>query len=243
MDGRKKIFRTLGVIFFSVGVLLGMVMFILMNWAFLEATYFFGYNVRPEKALSTLRCPLLMTTTDQGTVSLSLTNSTDRDLPFIVRTEFNDFNAATLDRRSYPFKPGETRTLSWPVSSAKTAFGHLILARVYVFSAFTLPSLGGTCGTVVVDLPGLTGVELFKIVLGASLAGMAAGWGFWFAANRPLQKDGIISRRAMSFFTALVVIGLVAGVIGWWGLGLMCAVGCLLMIISVVGYYVQKASQ
>ncbi len=184
-----------------------------------------------------------MTTADKGAVTLSLTNSTDRDLPFLIGTELSDFDAATLDRTTFQFKAGETRTLSWPVGTDNLAFGHLILARVYVFSAFTLPSLGNTCGTVVVDLPGLTGIELFVIVLGGSLAGIAIGWGFWFAGNRPLQKDGIISRRAMSIFTALVVIGLAAGLIGWWGLGLICAVGCLLMIISVVGYYAQKASQ
>ncbi len=243
MDGRKKLFRTLGAIFFSLGVLLGMVTFIFMNWAYLEATYFFGFSAKPEKTATTLRCPLLMTTADKGAVTLSLTNSTDRDLSFLVSTEFNDFDAATLDRTTYPFKAGETRTLSWPVGTDKLAFGHLILARIYVFSAFTLPSQGNTCGTVVVDLPGLTGIELLIIALGASLAGMVAGWGFWFAGNRPLQKDGIISRRAMSYFTALVVIGTAAGFIGWWGLGLICAVGCLLMIISVVGYYAQKASQ
>ncbi|MCX6034881.1 MAG: hypothetical protein NTV38_07890 [Chloroflexi bacterium] len=243
MDGRKKLFRTLSTIFFSVGVLLGMVMFIFMNWAYFEAIYYFGYNAHPEKTLTTLRCPLLMTTADQGAVTLSLTNSTDRDLPFLVSTEFSYFDAATLDRTTYPFKAGETRTLSWPVASDNIAFGHLILARVYVYSAYTLPSLGSTCGTGVVDLHRITGIELFILVLAASLVGMAVGWGFWFAANRPLQADGIISRRAMSFFTALVVIGLVAGLIGWWGLGIICAAGCLLLIISVVGYYVQKASQ
>lgn len=241
MDGRKKLFRTLSTIFFSVGVLLGMVMFILMNWAYFEATYFFGTIAPADKTLTTLRCPLLMTTADTGVVSLKITNSTDRDLPILIQTEFSYFDAATLDRTTYPFKAGETRTLSWPVASDNIAFGHLILARVFVFSAYTLPSLGSTCGTVVVDLHRITGIELFILVLGASLVGMAVGWGFWFAANRPLQADGIISRRAMYFFTALVMIGLVAGLIGWWGLGIICAAGCLLLIISVVGYYLQKA--
>ncbi len=40
------------------------------------------------------------------------------------------------------------------------------MARVFVFSTFTLPSRANTCGTVMVNLPGLTGIELFVIVTG-----------------------------------------------------------------------------
>jgi hypothetical protein len=243
MDGKKKLFRTLSTIFFSAGILAGMVMFILMNWAYFEATYFFGTLAPADKTLTTLRCPLLMTTADTGVVSLKITNSTDRDLPILIQTEFSYFDAATLDRTTYPFKAGETRTLSWPVASDNIAFGHLILARVYVFSAYTLPSLGSTCGTVVVDLHRITGIELFILVLGASLVCIGAGWGLWVAGNRPLQVDAQIARRAMVYFTVVVVLGLLAGFFGWWGLGIICAAGCLLLIISVVGYYLQKASQ
>jgi hypothetical protein len=120
-------------------------------------------------------------------------------------------------------------------------YGHLIMARVYVFNAYTLPSRTNTCGTVVVDLPGLTGIQLFIIVLALSLAGMAAGWGLWLAGSRPLQMEGVIAMRAMVILTAVVLLGILAGCIGWWGLGLICCVASVLMIFSVVGNYIQRA--
>jgi len=240
MQGKKKLFRTLGIIFFSTGILVGMVMFILMNWAYFEAFFFFGNTGPADKALTTLRCPLLMTTADTGAVTMSITNSTDRDLSLLIRTEISYFGAARSDRTNYPIAAGETRKLSWTVTSDDMVFGHLIMARVFVYSAFTLPSRSSTCGTVVVNMPGLTGIQLFVIVLAFSLACMAAGWGLWLTGSRPFQADGLIATWAMSIFTGVVLLGLLAGCVGWWGAGLICTVASVLLTFTVVGSYIQK---
>jgi hypothetical protein len=241
MQANKKLSRTLGIIFFSIGILVGMAMFIFMNWAYFEATFFFGYTFPADKTLTTLRCPLVMTSSEMGSVTASITNNTDRDLSILVRTEISYFGAATSERVTYPVAAGETRKLSWTVSSDNIVYGHLIMARVYVYSAFTLPSRSSTCGTVVVNLPGLTGIQLFVIVLLFSLACMAAGWSLWLTGSRPLQADGLTATRAMTIFTAVVLPGILAGCIGWWGVGLICTVTGVLLTFTVVGYYIQKA--
>ncbi len=240
MQNKKKLFRTLGIVFFSAGILAGMVLFILMNWANFEAFFYFGYSAPADKSLTTLRCPLLMTTSDKSAVTISITNNTDRNLAPLIRTEFSYLDMVISKSDNYPIAAGETRRLNWTVSSDNMAFGHLVLLRVYVHSVFTLPSRGATCGTVMVNLPGLTGIQLFVIVLTFSLACMAAGWGLWLAGSRPIQTDELIEARAMTIFTAIVLLGLLAGIVGWWGLGLICAVASVLMTISVAGYYIQK---
>jgi len=241
MQSKKKFFRELGIIFFSAGILVGMVMFILMNWAYFEAYFFFGYTAPADKALTSLRCPLLMTTADTGVVTISITNNTDRDLAPLIRTEISYFGAAKSERTEYPLAAGETRRLNWTVTPDNMVFGHLIMARVFVYSSYTLPSRSSTCGTLVVNLPGLTGIQLFIITLVFSLIGIAAGWGLWLAGSRPLQADGLIATRAMVIFTVVVLIGILAGCIGWWGAGLICTVASVLLIVTVVGYYIQKA--
>jgi hypothetical protein len=241
MQGKKKLLRALGIIFFSIGILVGMAMFFLMNWANYEAFFYFGYTAPADKTLTTLRCPLLMTTSETGAVTISITNNTDRDLAPLIRTEISSFGAARSERTTYPLAAGETRRLSWTVTSGDIVFGHLIMARVFVYNTFTLPSRASTCSTVVVNLPGLTGVQLFVIVLAFSLACMAAGWSLWLTGSRPLQAEGITAMRAMSILTAVVLVGILAGWIGWWGVGLICCVASVLLIITVVGYYIQKA--
>jgi hypothetical protein len=241
MQGKKKLFRTLGVIFFSASVLVGMLMFILMNWAYFESYFYFGYTFPADKALTTLRCPLLMTTAETGAVTFNITNNTDRDLSPLIRTEISYYGAARSERINYPLAAGETRRLRWTVTSDDMVFGHLIMARVYVYSTFTLPSRTNTCGTVVVNLPSLTGIQLFVIVLAFILVCMALGWGLWLAGSRPLQTEGVIATRAMAVFTPVVLLGVLAGCMGWWGAGLFCAVAGVLLILTVVGYYIQKA--
>jgi hypothetical protein len=241
MQSKTKLLRTLGIIFFSTGVLVGIIMFVLMNWAYFEANFFFGYTAPAEKTLTTLRCPLLMTTSDTGAVNISITNNSDRDLEPLIRTEISYFGAAKSERTNYSLAAGETRRLSWTVTSDDMVFGHLILARVFVYSTYTLASRTNSCGTVVVDLPGLTGIQLFVIVLVLSLAGMTAGWSLWLAGSRPLHAEGLIAMRAMVILTIVVLLGILAGMIGWWGVGLICTVGSVLLIYTVVGYYIQKA--
>jgi hypothetical protein len=182
-----------------------------------------------------------MTSSETGAVTASITNNTDRDLSILVQTEISYYGAATSERVSYPLAVGETRRLSWTVTSDDIVYGHLIMERVYVFNTYTFPSRTNTCGTVVVNLPGLTGIQLFIIVLALSLAGMAAGWSLWLAGSRPLHVEGFIAMRAMIILTAVVLIGILSGCVGWWALGLICCVASVLMIFTVVGYYIQKA--
>ena len=241
MESKKKTLRTLGIISFTASILVGFVMLVLMNWANFEAYFFFGYTAPADTTLTTLKCPLLMTTADTGNISIRLTNTTSLDLSPMIRTEISYYGAARSDSNNYPLAAGETRNFSWMVSPDDMVFGHLILARVYVYSAYTLPSRDNTCGIVVVNLPGLTGIQLFVILIAFILVCMAAGWGLWLAGSHPLQAPGRIALTAMAIFTGVVLIGILAGCMDWWGVGLICTVICVLLTIAVVGNYIQKA--
>lgn len=241
MQSKRKLLSTSGTILFIAGILAGMVLFIFMNWAYFEAYFFFGYSAPADQPLTTMRCPLLMTTSETGEVTISLTNDSGQDLEPLVRTEISYFGAAKSERVNYPLKAGETRKLSWAVNSDNMVFGHLVMARVFVYRAFTLPSYTNTCGTVMVNVSGLTGIQLFSIALAFILVCMAAGWGLWLTGNPPpFKADGMIAIRAMSLFTVVVLVGLIAGIAGWWGVGLICTVASALLIIVVTGYYIQK---
>jgi hypothetical protein len=243
MKNNSKLFRTLGTLIFIPGILVGMVMFVFMNWANFEAYFYFGYSAPADKALTSMRCPLMLTTPETGEVTIKITNDSDRDLSPLIRTETSYYGAAKLESVNYPLKAGETRRLSWKVNSDAMVFGHLVMARIFVYRAFTLSSYTKTCGTVMVNVPGLSGIQLFSITLGFILLCMGGGWGLWLAGNRPLhalKAEGRIAIRAMVLFTAVVLVGLIAGITGMWGIGLLCTVASVLLIIVVGGYYLQK---
>jgi hypothetical protein len=236
----KKPLRLAGIILFLAGSLLGVVLFTLMNWAYLEADFYFGFAGKPDKKLTSLRCPLLMTSGETGRVSARLTNTTNKDLAPIIRTEFSENNFIAIDEKPYQLAAGETRRLSWNVNSDNLAFGHLVLARVHVANTYTLPSYGNACGTVMLDVPGVTGSQLFIIWLAFVLAAMTLGWILWLAGNRPILSEAISVTRAMVLFTVATLLGLAFGIIGEWLGGLFCLVACVLLFISVLGQYIQK---
>jgi hypothetical protein len=230
----------LGVILFSAGILVGMLMFIFMNWAYFEAAFYFGPMATADKSLTSLRCPLLLTSAESGEVTMRLTNTTAKDLSISIQIEKSFYGAATLDKADYPVAAGATESINWAVTPDNLVFGHLVMARVYQYHSYTLPSRSRTCGTVVAPVSGLSGIQVFIILLVFSLGGMASGWMLWLAGNRPLKGEGIIATRAMLFFTAVVLLGLLGGFVGWWMLGLVCAAAGVLLTIAVAGYYVQK---
>jgi hypothetical protein len=240
MQGKKKGLRTLGIILFAAGILGGMVLFIFMNWAYFEAYFYFGYSAPADKPLTTLRCPLLMTTSDTGQVTIRLTNNTSMDLEPSISTDISNANVSRTIKFNYPIAAGKTRKESWAVTSNDMVFGHLILARVYVFSTYTMPSRANTCGTVMVNLPWISGTLLFILALVFILACLAAGWYLWLGNSRPFQSGEMTATRAMALFTVAVVLGLTAGIAGWWLLGLICAVICLLLTLVVTVYYLQR---
>lgn len=241
MQSRMKSFRKLGIILFSTGVLVGMPLFVMMNWAYFEAYYFFGATAPADKNLPSLRCPLVLTNTEPGAITASISNNSDRDLDILIRTEISYYGAATAERTTHHLAAGETRKLSWSVTSDDMVFGHLILARVFVYGAYTLPSHSSTCGTVMVNVPGLKGIQLFVIALILSLGSMAAGWSLWLTGSRPVQPEGMVTLRAMVILTQVILLGIIAGIFGLWGLGLICAVVSVVLIYTVVGHSIQKA--
>jgi hypothetical protein len=241
-ESKKKLYRRLGIILFIAGSLVGLVLFVLLNWAYFEAYFYFGYAAPADKTLTSLHCPLLMTTSDQGEVSIRISNDSDRDLEPPVRIELSYMGAATSDKVGYALKAGETRLINWPVSSEQMVFGHLVMARAYVYRVYTLPSYVDTCGTVMLDLPGLSGTAVFVIAMLFITACMSAGWALWLMGTRPTKTEWLVMTRAMVLFTIAVVLGLLGGLLGWWGMGLLCTIACLLLIFTVGGYYIQKVS-
>lgn len=237
---KNKIIRTLGVLLFSAGVLFGMALFGIVVWPDLEASLFDTSN-RGNARFTTLRCPVMMTAKEIGTVSARFENSLERPVEFFIRTHISHGHI-TLKREiisKLPLASGETQTLKWTVTPEDAAFGRLILVRVRLGPKYPLPSRDASCGILVVDLPYLNGNQVFAFALAASLLGMVAGAGLWAVANRPLSRLGRDVTHAMGALAGSVLIGTVVGLLGQWLLGVIIFVITVLLIGAIAGYFVS----
>ncbi len=240
MDSKKKAFLALGLLIFSIGVLLGMALFGSAVWGDLEGSLF-DMSLRGEASLRTLRCPVIMTTAEDGTLTATFTNPLDRSIEYRIQTRVSQGHVTMMREveTRLPLDPGEKETLEWMVTPDDAAYGHLVLVGMRLGAKYPLPARHGTCGILVLNLPNLTGDQVFTFTLLISLVSMAVGIGLWIAGNRPLSVLGRDVTRAMIALAVCVITGMITGFLGWWLIGVIFFAITLLLIGTIMGYFLK----
>lgn len=241
MNPRKWLARPLGILLFSAGLLLGMALFGVVVWADFEAVLF-NPGLRRDASLRSLRCPVMITESETGIVTASLTNPLDRPIDRYVRAHITD-GYVTLMRevdQSVSIAPGGRERLAWEVTADDAAFERFILVRVVVRGRYPLPSRQGTCGIFVVDVPYLTGDQVFGLVFTAGLISMGLGFGLWYRASEPLRERGLQATRAMGMLASSVALGTIVGWLGWWLPGAIVFLITVLGVGVIIGYLLNR---
>jgi hypothetical protein len=218
-----------------------MALFGVVVWADFEAALF-SPGIQQDAALRSLRCPVLITRSETGTVTASLKNPLERSTERYVEAHISD-GYVTLMREintRIPLDPGERQRLEWTVTADDAAFGRLVLVKVVLRARYPLPSRQGTCGILVVDVPFFRGNHFFALGFVVSLLSMAAGFGLWHRAGQPLRERGRQIGRAMGVLTGIVLLGTIVGLMGWWVPGLIFFVITVLGIGVTLGYLLSR---
>lgn len=241
MKKRKRLLGTVGVFVFAVGAVLGIAFYGAAAWGDLEA-FLFDVSVDSDAALGSLRCPVVITSTESGRLSATFQNPTERPIKPSVRTHISE-GFVTLMRRiddRPALEPNQKQRLEWTVTADDAAYGYLILARVFVKYPYPLPDRTAACGVLVIDLPGWTGSQVTALVVVASFLCMVVGVGLWVSANRPLSGRILDATRAMMALAVVVLLGIVSSFLGWWLLSGLLLMIALLLIGAIITYFVQS---
>lgn len=237
MTTRNKVFRTSGVILFSVGVLLGMTLIAVTIWTDLEASFFdSAIASRGDEPLKTLRCPILMTTWETGTISATFENPSEKPMELMLRAHVTD-GFVTLMREvnsTLPLDPGEKKKAEWSLTSDDVAYRWLILARVVQFRHHPLPPRQAACGILVLDVPFLTGNQLLALVIAAIFLSIVGGMALWIAGNWPLKRSALAVVRTMGALTVSMLIGFIVSLLGSWLIGSLLLGINLLLIMEII---------
>jgi len=237
----NKFKGTLGVLIFSAGILLGLYLFGAIVWEDLEASLF-DTSTKGKEELSTLRCPVMITSEETGTVKAVFKNTLDRPVEFYIRAHTSE-GFVTLFREEIsklPVAAGESETVEWSVTADDAAYGRLILFRVHLAAKYPLPARHGTCGIMVVDWPLLSGNQVFALLVILSVLGVAAGVALWVSANRPMRGLGRDVIRAMAALAGSVLVGIILGLTGQWMIGAVVLVITVLLVGTAIGYFVNR---
>lgn len=220
-----------GFLAYGVGVAVGLFLIVVSTWADLESSSY-GFPRLANAGLGGLRCPVLMTPQEKGTISLHVSNTTSNRLSPSIRTQISTALLPEEFLTDLQLIPGETKRLEWGVDAENIDMGYFIFAKVLLFSAYPIPSREATCGILILDLP-VTGKMIVPVLVGLSLISMV--WGL-HSINRFSTADASMKkhRSAMAFLAIMIGLGLVFIFIGGWIPSLLVLVVSLLLVIILL---------
>jgi hypothetical protein len=232
---------TVAVLLFAASALVALLLFGSVVLSDLEGATF-DPAIRGNASLTSLRCPLFISTSESGTARATLSNPLDRPLQYLVRVRVSQ-GFVTLFRQidfPVPLDPGQKQTIAWEITAADAAYDWLVLVKVLQSASYPLPSRSGSCGVLVVPIPFLTGNQFFLLVFTATLLGMGISVWLWRAVGRATGSVRHDVSNAMIALGIMLVVGTLVGVFSSWILGLVLLTGTLLMVLTIVFYFLFK---
>lgn len=237
MDTNKSKFN-LFLAIFVIGVLSGLTLTVLSTWADLESAYY-GFARRAGAGLKGLSCPVLMTTDEVNSITLKVTNTTERKLSPAVRTEISSPAVAFLYSDYVELQAGESAVMEWEIGPDNVDLGRFIFAKVLVYASYPIPDREGTCGVYIVNLPGKGIIFTWALVL-LSLLGMGVGL-YGLSQVRDDERSGAELARQLLFLAVVVILGLFTVYMGMWIQGVMVLVIALLFSVIISGLIVNRS--
>ncbi len=232
MKPQNKILNNLGLVLFFTFILLGIIFFAGLVWPNMESNFYFGFNQGAETKLQ-LFCPHILTPQDSSSITASVTNKVDQPISPTFQALIS--GPVFQNVQTQPsIDPGQTLKVKWPVNGDNIIFGHLIIARVYQSSSYKTSTATANCGTLFLNLSGLTGTQIYVGVLVISLLGSTLGLILWAIANRPLGGRSLERLWGLILLGAVVVLGILLGTLGQWLLGTFAFFFSVLMFIILV---------
>jgi hypothetical protein len=209
----KKPASILPILLLAIGVLIGLTTAILATWPDFEASsYEFARNTNTP--LNGLICPIILNTNEMGTVSLTVSNPTDKLLTPSVKTQISTSDDPISFLESLRLPAGQAKKLEWSIGPENIDLHYFIFVKALVYASYPIPNREATCGTFIMDLP-MSGAAFLILMVTLSLTGIGSGLYMLNRVNqRPERTE--MNLHPMYFLASLIVLALIVSFIGWW---------------------------
>jgi hypothetical protein len=218
----KKLFKIIGGLILTVAVLLGFTISSGIIWGDLEASMFTS-GINPDSRLKNLNCPVLITSNEVGTVSITLKNPTNKDSERYLMANVSEGYASLVRevRTKVPLPASGKQKVEWKIFPEDAAFDRVVFFRVYMNAKYPYPSMGGNCGVIRIDFPWLTGNQVFAALVGITLVSITGGATLWESGIRPASNKLRNRTNAIYFLLGTLTIAGILGYLGVWVFGIL----------------------
>jgi uncharacterized membrane protein YhaH (DUF805 family) len=231
----------LGLALYSAGFSVALIFAFIATWGGLEAAMF-DPSLSAERRLTSLRCPIIATPEEEVSVKATFTNPSDRNVRIPIRTRISHGQVTTMREvaLTLPLDAGESQTLEWGVSADDLVFGRFILVRLFAVRSSPLPSRGGSCGIMILNIPYLTGNQFVALSLALSIVAMAIGGRMWLVNVRPLHDAARRMARILVLLAVIVMVTLLVAFFGYWEIGIPALIFTVLLLGTLLERFLAR---
>lgn len=170
-----------------------------------------------------------MTQSETGIITANFNNPLEQTLEPYYQVEISNRGPFRKFENQISVAGHGVRSVQWTVDANDIDLGFFIMVKMTILPVGGYLTREATCGIIILNIPGLTGGQIFTLAFGVSLVGMIVGADLWENANEIQTSNSANQKRSMRAMAISALLAMLAGFLGWWGPGiLLCAITILL---------------
>jgi len=229
MRKKRPALHLLGAIFIIFAIVLGILVAAARAVPNMESSLY-GFVRYGYRRLTSLHCPVLMTTQDRLPVTIRLNNPLDKTLTWYVNTQLSTPLIMATDKQTFELQPGETRTISYEVDKSNIDLYTFIFVHAFG-SAGSLGMREATCGTFILPLSITGGPTIYYTALGLGTIFAVLGLWLWFR-HADMSEPAVVSRSWwLRFLLLLIALAIITSIFIWWFFSILLLVLTMLTLI------------
>lgn len=191
------------------------------------------YTSQSDAMSLAIKCPLVLSSHETGTISTVISNSLDEEVLPVVSAEISHQGDPQETSETLTLAPHASKAMQWQVDASNIIFGRLILVNISQRNYRDLSAREGYCGILFLNILGLSGELILILLCAISLLCISAGSVMWLRFHTPLKEFDKARARPFVGLAALATLGLIAALLRWWGL-IIILDGLALILIGVI---------
>lgn len=218
-----------GIVFFF-GIFVGLALAAIPIWSAFEAQayYFTGETFEPFNGL---HCPMLMTTSETKTITATFDNPSNQE----IQPYYQVVTSGPLPQKfenQFSIPPHTSKTVQWTVDENEIDMESFAFSKIEILPDSDHSTRRAICGIMMLNVPGLSGDQIFWLLFIISLLAITIGFVMWERSLDQTKDSSVALQRAMQFMGVAVLLAMLTAFMGWWLVGL--AFGIIVILLMVI---------
>lgn len=230
--------RKFSVLVYAIGAIIGVALIGVTVYADLEA-FLIDVTFTTDGTIRPVSCPIFLDSEESGLVSATYKNRTGDVDEILAEAQIYHGQLAGIreEETTITLEPGEKNQFTWEVIPSDTSDQHFILTKVILSGSRSETAYKGSCGTIILNLPGrLSGMPFFWLLFSFVTICLWGGMGIWLlhrhSYTRQLEATGAIVGLGI-----FIQVGLIAAAIGFWEMAAFSFYVIVLLIGVIVPHF------